>query len=104
MNSVHMRKYAQPTFSAMRRDLLNNACCAVLFASMLMSISSFSQTGETLDKVYPYWSARLHQGFVLIHSRDLRPIEDSYPSGIEIDLGWQRADDESWKQCHCLPK
>ncbi len=48
--------------------------------------------------------ARVHYGKVLIHSRDLRPIEDSYPIGISADLAWQFLGKKSWEFCNCYPR
>ena len=85
-------------------NLLSKHHLLTLFPVFLMSLGLYGQNNAALNKTYPYWSARIHQGYVLIHSRDLRPIENSYPSGIEFDLGWHRAGTESWQECHCLPK
>lgn len=47
---------------------------------------------------------KLHKGSVLIHSRDLRPIEDSYPTGVEVDLAWHKGSLKAWESCLCYPK
>ncbi|MBT8220570.1 MAG: acyloxyacyl hydrolase [Bacteroidia bacterium] len=47
---------------------------------------------------------KLHQGFVLVHSRELRPIEDSYPTGLELNLAWHKTSEKAWRACHCYPK
>ena len=45
-----------------------------------------------------------HYGFIIIHSRDIRAIEDSYPIGTEFNFNWQNIDQKSWELCHCYPK
>jgi hypothetical protein len=48
--------------------------------------------------------ARLHQGFVLIHSEDLVPVKNSYPYGLELDFAWHKRSESAWESCHCYPK
>ena len=47
---------------------------------------------------------RLHQGTVLVHSRHVRSIANSYPRGLEANLAWQRTSEEAWQTCLCYPK
>ncbi|GJM31683.1 MAG: hypothetical protein DHS20C18_06840 [Saprospiraceae bacterium] len=47
---------------------------------------------------------KLHQGFVLVHSRHLRPIRNSYPTGLAFDLAWHKTGQKAWNACHCYPK
>jgi hypothetical protein len=39
----------------------------------------------------------------LIHSADLRPVEESYPWGIGAEVGFHFANKKSWDACHCYP-
>lgn len=48
--------------------------------------------------------ARLHYGKILIHSRHLRPIKDSYPLGVSVYLAWQFLGKKSWEFCNCYPR
>lgn len=48
--------------------------------------------------------ARILHGFIIIHSRDIRAIEDSYPWGAEIDIGRQLNSDKAWNSCNCYPR
>lgn len=50
------------------------------------------------------WGLRLHQGTVLIHSRDVRPIANSYPRGLEANLAWQKTSRKAWESCLCYPR
>jgi hypothetical protein len=47
---------------------------------------------------------RGHYGFIILHSRDLRPIKDSYPWGLELDLGKQFVSKRAWEFCNCYPR
>lgn len=46
----------------------------------------------------------LHHGFIIVHSRDIRALEDSYPWGLEVDFGWQRLSSDAWEMCNCYPR
>ncbi len=45
-----------------------------------------------------------HYGFVLIHSRDIRPIEDSYPYGLSLELSWHYNSRQAFDRCLCFPR
>lgn len=45
-----------------------------------------------------------HYGFIIIHSRDVRNIRDSYPIGIEIDFNWHLTSRKAWEYCFCYPR
>ncbi len=47
---------------------------------------------------------KFHVGSVLVHSRELRPIKDSYPTGIELDFAWHKISQKAWESCMCYPK
>lgn len=65
---------------------------------------AFAQEGEDSLTVVKLVGLKLHKGSVIIHSRDLRPIEDSYPTGLELDLGWHKISQKAWESCECYPK
>ncbi len=47
---------------------------------------------------------KAHYGFVIIHSRHLRPVSDSYPFGIEANIMWHYNREKSYNKCLCFPK
>ncbi|HHZ65708.1 MAG TPA: acyloxyacyl hydrolase [Flavobacteriales bacterium] len=47
---------------------------------------------------------RQHYGFILIHSKAVRNIKDSYPWGTEIILNWHKMNLKSWEICNCYPR
>lgn len=76
----------------------------LLFGLLFSGNFSFSQdTNDSISSV-KLVGLKLHKGSVLIHSRDLRPIEDSYPTGVELDLAWHKISQKAWESCHCYPK
>lgn len=68
-----------------------------LFSSYL-----FGQDGSDAPSIYikPF----VGLGQVLIHSEDLRPVGDSYPKALGLELGWHRVSKASWEACLCYPK
>lgn len=76
-------------------------CLICLFPKAL-----FSQTLPPNDAsdVLQLIGPRLHVGEIIIHSRSLRPIKDSYPTGISTDLAWQFLGKKSWEFCNCYPR
>ena len=77
----------------------------ILYLSITACLQVLGAT-EVADSIKPVKEIglRLHQGFVLIHSRHLRPIKDSYPTGLEFDLAWHKVSQKAWESCHCYPK
>ena len=50
------------------------------------------------------FAVKQHYGFIIIHSRSIRAIKDSYPIGTEFNFNWQKIDKKSWDLCHCYPR
>ena len=71
---------------------------------ILTTISLCGQNSLDTNSTVQLFGLRLHQGSVLIHSRHLRPIEDSYPIGLELDLAWHKTSKSAWESCLCYPK
>jgi len=55
-------------------------------------------------KAVKIFGFKWHQGVVLIHSRNLRPVKNSYPNGLEFDLAWHYTTLNAWETCHCYPR
>src|SRR5207253_1584592 len=47
--------------------------------------------------------ARLHYGFIFVHSEAVQNTAGAHPRGIELEIIRQRADTTSWDLCHCYP-
>lgn len=79
-------------------------CCLLIGVFLSSTEYSFSQnTSDSLNSV-KLVGLKVHKGSVLIHSRELRPIKDSYPTGIELDLAWHKISQKAWESCMCYPK
>jgi hypothetical protein len=48
--------------------------------------------------------AGVQHGFIFAHSRAVQNTKGANPTGIELNLGWQRNDTETWNLCNCFPK
>lgn len=71
----------------------------------LLSFYSIPQTPEEDTTRYPVvLGFRTHVGSVIIHSKAVRPIKDSYPVGVEFDLNWHKNSQKQWDHCHCYPR
>ena len=46
----------------------------------------------------------MHYGFIIIHSKGLRPIRNSYPRGIGLDYSKQLVSNKAWEFCNCYPR
>ncbi len=65
---------------------------------VLICFPAFSQENTT------FVSGRFQQGSIIIHSRAIRAIEDSYPYGLQFDFGWHKKSEKDWNACNCYPK
>ncbi len=69
---------------------------------LLWNVSNAQDEADT--KALFNYSLGLHQAFVLVHSESVRPVENSYPRGIQGDVSWQQRSEEAWNMCRCFPK
>lgn len=51
-----------------------------------------------------YFSAAYHKGFVLVHSKAVRAVKESYPQGFQLDFGKHATSKEVWDACNCYPR
>lgn len=79
---------------------------AVLFLLLMYAVPWSVTAQAPIDEVktVKQFGLKVHQGYVLIHSRDLRPIRNSYPTGVELNLAWQKVSQKAWESCHCYPR
>lgn len=78
----------------------------LIFLSLILMLVSGLQAGSNMDslKVVKMIGFKIHQGYVLIHSRDLVPVKNSYPIGLEFDFAWHKVSEKAWMSCNCYPK
>ena len=46
----------------------------------------------------------VQHGFIFAHSSSVENTKGARPTGIELNLGWQRNDAYVWNLCNCFPK
>lgn len=72
---------------------------------LLISIVFLSMNVNLLGQEYnKYISGRLNLGSVIVHSQEVRSIDNSYPIGFELDLGKHKNSEAVWNNCKCYPK
>jgi hypothetical protein len=77
--------------------------CLFLWCLAIKSLGAASPPPDSVS-AFALLGARVHQGFVLIHSRDLAPVRNSYPFGLELDYAWHKVSARAWESCNCYPK
>ena len=79
-------------------------CLLVSILIFLASPNYASNPREDSIK-YPFTiGIKPQYGFIIIHSRSIRGIKDSYPIGIEVDFSWHQNAQQQWDNCHCYPR
>ncbi|MCD4725656.1 MAG: acyloxyacyl hydrolase [Bacteroidales bacterium] len=70
-----------------------------------LSCNIMQASGDSSSfKSYKIVGLKIHKGFIIIHSKAIRQVKDSYPFGIELDLIWQYTSEKSWETCNCYPR
>ena len=85
-----------------RLDLFFVAIAVLFFCSSAKGIAAISS--DSISHNPFVLGLRQHYGFVIIHSREIRAIKDSYPTGTELTASWQKMDKKSWDLCNCYPR
>jgi len=77
----------------------------LLFFPLILFSRDLEQTyiNVPLQSVFSL-STQQHYGFIIIHSRAIRAIKNSYPIGTEFNFNWQKIDKKSWDLCNCYPR
>ncbi len=80
----------------------NKFFAAISFLFTCFSLLGQTDPGERIKR--DGIGMLLHRGFIIIHSRDIRPVEDSYPFGLTLDFSRHYTDRETWSKCRCFPR
>ena len=48
-------------------------------------------------------AAGIQHGFIFAHSPAVENTKGAHPTGVEINLGWQKTDSSTWEICNCYP-
>lgn len=73
----------------------------LIFLLLLTVRAGFCQTQDTKPLVV---GARLHYGFIIPHSKDLKPVSQTNPWGISIEASRLFLDERTWGNCNCFSK
>lgn len=78
-----------------------------IFLSVLWIITNaqepVSRKSDTTNTI-TFLGFRSYKGFIIIHSRAVRPIKDSYPFGLELELSRHKTGQKQWELCNCYPR
>ena len=85
----------------MRRLLIINLVTVNVFAQENDSLAvSNSKNATNIFSI----GLGIQHGFIFAHSRAVQNTKGANPTGIELSLGWQRNDTQTWDLCNCFPK
>jgi len=48
-----------------------------------------------------FYGLKSHYGFIIAHSRDLKPISQTFPFGVQLEYSKLKISDKAWKTCNC---
>lgn len=75
----------------------------VLFFMKIFAVPLFSANQDSTR--FPFMiGVRPQYGFIIIHSKDIVPVKDSYPFGLSLDLSWHFNSQKAYQQCLCFPR
>jgi hypothetical protein len=92
--------------SPKNRAMLRSRLPSISLMLMICIIAiNAAKAGEENGAAFPMVvGLKPHYGFVLIHSRDIRPIEDSYPYGLSLEFSWHFNSQRAFNRCLCFPR
>ena len=82
----------------------NRVYCISLIFWFLMSVTLVGQTDTSHQAVYLMAGTRLHYGFIIAHTHQIKKLATSNPFGIQADLSWQLNTEKAYKLCNCYPR
>jgi len=65
------------------------------------SLVSFGQKDRSR---FPFYSAKIHNGFIIAHNESVRELSRARPYGFQIDMGTLNTSPKAWKQTHCYSR
>lgn len=79
-------------------------------SSFLLSLISFNALAQarpenTLEQ-NSFFSigGRVHYAYLWLHTKEMKPIGNSFPWGIQAEFNWHLANENVWIQCNCYPR
>ena len=77
---------------------------AVILSFFLILLFPALSLGQEEGKKYTILSSKLHYGFIIPHSPDLRPISNTNPWGLQFDWSRLNTTQKAWEHCNCYAK
>jgi len=85
--------------------ILKSLLRLIVFVTLIYHCPIVCGQTEESDKIaYNSLGFKSQYGFIIIHSKSIREIRDSYPWGLELDMNWHYNNKKSWEFCNCYPK
>lgn len=77
-----------------------------VFTVFLFLVSSILVCQEVADESKTLFSfgLNIHRAFIIVHNKEIKPVEDANPIAIQAEFAWQKRDESSWNKCRCFPK
>lgn len=47
---------------------------------------------------------RTHYAYLWLHTKEMKPIGNSFPWGIQAEFNWHLVNENIWTQCNCYPR
>ncbi len=84
--------------------------CFIWLLVSVWVLHSFAGTPANNDQAHDtlatpkVLSVEPHKGFIIIHSKDIRNIKNSYPTGFDLSLCLHDNSKSAWETCNCYPR
>jgi hypothetical protein len=72
-----------------------------LFLLLLLLLTVLSQAMKPEDGKTPGFSLKPHYGFIIIHSKDIVAVKESYPKGLMLEVFKYNTGNDIYSQCAC---
>lgn len=75
----------------------------VILAVWILFFCSAGLTGQSYSNSVLV-NVKGHSGFIIAHAKDLRPVSQTLPWGIETEIAWQLQTEKVWQYTYSYPK
>ncbi len=76
-----------------------------LFGFMILPLANKAQPADSVKNKSPvYLGAKVHYGFIIPHSEDLKEISEPNIWGLQIDVSKLNTSFKSWSNCNCYSR
>ena len=85
---------------------VKNPLAITVLATVSLCPLSYTQSPDSADAAERDQlsiEATFQQAYVIVHSEDVRAVEDSYPRQFELNGLWRLNGQDTWEACRCYP-